>query len=365
MNRNTTLLLLLPVLVWAWQAQASDLTIDPDGGLPDAAPTDGSGAADLNKALLDLNPCASPDLPGVAVVGLVVGKMLKIQITVKQGGAITVKKGQWFKPKIAGPQPLMVTQGLVATTPGIYLLPALCMDSEAKTPKAVSYYSRPRMAKTPLQLCQKACGASQCCAWACQKKDYTDLTITILHLPHTGATMAGAPFTIRFRIHTAGIGLMREDFMVEYDYCTFGCSTLGKQVITMDLAAGSSHTFDSMELALPADALNGVYFIEVKVDSTDRVKETREDNNTASQTIMVTGGREPDAGRHEMMVDTTITQSDWRLVQDPDQSGPSWPGAGRPKLEGCSVGGAPTAAWLVLGLLGLLAFRWRFREPRP
>ncbi len=342
----------LLLLMLCARPAAAGPDLGPESDRPDAAPAD-LLAPDAGLPA-DLSP-AVKDLHLVTAVGSAVGNKLRVRVTVKQGGAFAVSKGQWFMPKGPGAQPLIVQQTFATAKPGTYMLLALCMDQQAGSPVGKLYHSRPLKAQTQVQLCQRACGNDQACVWSCQDNpEFADLSITTLHLPHSGTTRVGLPFTGKFRVSSTGKGLLETDFVVRYEYCVLQdniCTTLGHRTIKKDLPAGSSHTFVSGPLVLPAHAIDGARTLRVTVDALHQVKESREDNNVDHRTILVTGGVS-DAAPLEAAADAGPAPStDWRSSTQPDQGTAAWSGANsRPGQEGCSVGGGAS------GLPGLLLF---------
>ncbi len=120
-----------------------------------------------------------------------------------------------------------------------------------------------------------------------------DIYVSASTVPYTGATTkGGSTFTGRYTIvNGATTSAFTTNFTVAYHYCpgvsTSGCVPIGSQTITADFNAGTSYTFTSSTLTLPATASNGTRYVRAFIDSANAVSEYNENNNVDYDAITV------------------------------------------------------------------------------
>ncbi len=122
-----------------------------------------------------------------------------------------------------------------------------------------------------------------------------DLTITAAQVPVTGsADGAGATFTAR---HTVQAGANRSavetDFYLAHYLCPSpaptGCTALGDNLVTADLASGGTTQVLSSTLTIPASTAPGTYYLRAFADSTGVVSEGSEANNNYYTQLTILG----------------------------------------------------------------------------
>ena len=120
-----------------------------------------------------------------------------------------------------------------------------------------------------------------------------DIYVSASTAPYTGDTAkGGSKFTGRYTIvNGATTSAFTNNFTVSYHYCpavsTSGCVLIGSQSITADFNAGTSYTFTSSTLTLPAAATNGTRYVRAHIDSANSVSEYNENNNVDYEAITV------------------------------------------------------------------------------
>jgi len=125
--------------------------------------------------------------------------------------------------------------------------------------------------------------------------DRPDLYITSSTVPYSGSTSAaGSQFTGRYTVRNRyGGSRLTTNFYVRYYYCTSAstssCTGLSSQLISADLNAGASYTFNSPTLTMPSNTTAGLRYIRAFVDVTGAVKESNENNNNDYDSIFVSG----------------------------------------------------------------------------
>ena len=116
------------------------------------------------------------DMPGVQVVGT--GHLGPESIRVEIFADVEVEffAGTYFEPKpvensqvvVKRPQKMMIAADVLLQGPGTFFIDANCMEYQQATPDEYSeFYSCTQEPTTPVQLCQRDCGDSQGCIWAC------------------------------------------------------------------------------------------------------------------------------------------------------------------------------------------------------
>ncbi len=112
-------------------------------------------------------------------------------------------------------------------------------------------------------------------------------------VPASGSTAGpGSKFTGTFTLRNGtNTSYFATDFTVRYYYCSTatssGCTYLAAQTITTDFFAGTTNTFNTPTLTLPATALKGVRYIRAYADATNAVTEYNEINNDYFKAISV------------------------------------------------------------------------------
>ena len=125
-----------------------------------------------------------------------------------------------------------------------------------------------------------------------------DIDIIGSSVPFSGSTAGpGSKFRGRYTLYNRPTNsAFTTNFVVTYYYCTSttvaSCTTnLGSQTITQNFNSGQAYTYTSMELTLPANAINGTRYIRALADRTNAVIEGNENNNDDFDPISVTGAR--------------------------------------------------------------------------
>ena len=115
------------------------------------------------------------DMPGVQVLGTGHLGSESIRVVVTTDVSVQFSAGTFFEPKAVvssqpkkRPQRMMIAGDYVLEGPGEFLIDANCMEYQQLTPdEGAEFYSCPQEPATPVQLCQRDCGDSQGCIWAC------------------------------------------------------------------------------------------------------------------------------------------------------------------------------------------------------
>jgi subtilase family serine protease len=118
-----------------------------------------------------------------------------------------------------------------------------------------------------------------------------DLTVNNTVAPLTGTTEVGKTFTVRGRVNNISAVGFSTDFYVYYYYCpaknTSGCTLLGSNLITNNMAGNSFVDVTSSNLTLPLSAQAGTRYIRYFVDAPGAISESNENNNNTYDPITV------------------------------------------------------------------------------
>jgi len=123
-------------------------------------------------------------------------------------------------------------------------------------------------------------------------KGATDLSFSASAAPASGSTAHhGAAFSVSSTVQNGSSNLLNIPFYISYAYCPAavdaGCTALGSTYVKDSFTAGQARTYTA-NLALPSTALYGTGYVMFRADSTGKVSETNEGNNTRFDDIKVT-----------------------------------------------------------------------------
>jgi len=116
------------------------------------------------------------DMPGVQVFGTRHLGAESIRVVVTGEVLVEFTAGTFFEPKAVvssqpkkRPQRMMIARDFFLQGPGEFFIDANCMEYQQLTPEeGAEFYSCPQEPATAVQLCQRDCGNSQGCIWACE-----------------------------------------------------------------------------------------------------------------------------------------------------------------------------------------------------
>jgi len=151
------------------------------------------------------------DMPGVQVFGTGHLGAESIRVVVTGDPSVEFTAGTFFEPKAMAssqpkkrPQRMMIAGDFFLQGPGEFLIDANCMQYQQLTPdEQAEFYSCPQEPATPVQLCQRDCGNSQGCIWACQgaPESMTQVDIELYVIDDCDD---GLPLLYRFFDRTSG-----------------------------------------------------------------------------------------------------------------------------------------------------------------